>query len=219
MALGWRGQYIRYRGFFLNILELYKRRANLRAFLEVILSISTIVIFITFALRPTVLTIISLNREIKEKKVTLAALNEKGNNLLLAFTVLSQNEGVIPDIDTAVATSPNPEVISKQILGIASKNSVTLLGLSIGEVNLVGQDSKAKKPSEDLKPIPNASEMPISISIKGDYPSIEAFARDMENLRTVVKIDTFGINASVTEIGTTIVGVITGRVPFTGKPR
>ena len=59
MATGWRGQYIRYRGFFLNIVDLYKKRADLRAFLEVILSISTVTIFLLFALKPTMLTIVS----------------------------------------------------------------------------------------------------------------------------------------------------------------
>ena len=45
MKQGWRGQYYRYRGYFLDILNLYKKRSDLRAFVEVILSLSTITIF------------------------------------------------------------------------------------------------------------------------------------------------------------------------------
>ena len=75
MALGWRGQYYRYKDYFLNIVALYKQRRDLRAFLEVILSLSTVIIFVVFALKPTALTIISLYNEIKVKKDTLRVYN------------------------------------------------------------------------------------------------------------------------------------------------
>lgn len=216
MALGWRGQYIRYRSFFLNILELYQKKAELRAFLEVMLSISTITVFIFFALKPTVLTIISLTKEINEKKTTLEALTLKVNNLETATNILDQNIAVLPDIETAVSTPPNPDIVSKQIQGIAAKNSVTLLGLSVGQVTLSGKDVTKTKKSSDLKPL-GAGEMPISISVRGDYLSLSSFLKDLENLRVIIKVDSLGINASSTEIGQIMVAVVAGRVPFTAQ--
>lgn len=214
MALGWRGQYIRYRSFFLNIFELYQKKAELRAFLEVILSISSITVFILFALKPTVLTIISLNKEINEKKVILSGLDLKVRNLETAVEILNQNVNVLPDIETAVSTPPSPDIISKQIQGLSAKNSVTLLGLSVGQVTIAGKDTLKTKKTSDLKPI-GAGEMPISISVKGNYQSISAFLKDLENLRVIVKIDSLGINSSTTEVGQIMVGVVAGRVPFT----
>lgn len=214
MALGWRGQYIRYRSFFLNIFELYQKKAELRAFLEVILSISSITVFILFALKPTVLTIISLNKEINEKKVILSGLDLKVRNLETAVEILNQNVNVLSDIETAVSTPPSPDIISKQIQGLSAKNSVTLLGLSVGQVTIAGKDTLKTKKTSDLKPI-GAGEMPISISIKGNYQSISAFLKDLENLRVIVKIDSLGINSSTTEAGQIMVGVVAGRVPFT----
>lgn len=214
MALGWRGQYIRYRSFFLNIFELYQKKAELRAFLEVILSISSITVFILFALKPTVLTIISLNKEINEKKVILSGLDLKVRNLETAVEILNQNVNVLPDIETAVSTPPSPDIISKQIQGLSAKNSVTLLGLSVGQVTIAGKDTLKTKKTSDLKPI-GAGEMPISISVKGSYQSISAFLKDLENLRVIVKIDSLGINSSTTEVGQIMVGVVAGRVPFT----
>ena len=216
MALGWRGQYIRYRSFFLNILELYQKKAELRAFLEVMLSITTITIFIFFALKPTVLTIISLTREIDEKKTTLEALTLKVNNLETAVSILDQNVSVLPDIEIAVSTPPSPDIISKQIQGLAAKNSVTLLGLSVGQVTLSGRDTIKTKKTTDLKPL-GAGEMPISVSIRGDYPALSAFLKDLENLRVIIKIDSLGINASSTEVGQIMVAVVAGRVPFTAQ--
>ena len=217
MALGWRGQYLRYREFFLNITDLYKKRADLRAFLEVVLSLTAITIFLLFALKPTALTIISLLKEIKEKQVTVTGLDEKISNLQTAQSVFATYQSVIPGIDKAVGTLAMPNVISNQTTGLATRDSIEILGISIGQVTLVG-NVPFKKSSSEFKPLPeSASEMPISISIKGSYANIMTFAKDFENLRIPVKIDNFAINASSTEKGKIIVAVLSGRVPFLGE--
>ncbi len=217
MALGWRGQYTRYREVFLNITELYKKRADLRAFLEVILSISAITIFLLFALKPTALTIISLVKEIKEKQTTVAGLDEKIKNLKTASGVFAQNESSVAIVNESVGTYALPNVIAKQTSGLAARDSVDILGLSIGQVILVG-DSKDKKTPKEIRALPeNANDMPISISVKGDYASLMKFVKDFENLKIPVRIDNFAINSSTTDKGQVIVAVISGRVPFLGE--
>ncbi len=195
-------------------MELYKKRAELRAFLEIILSVSAIIIFSVFALKPTVLTIINLTQQIKEKRSTLNALNLKINNLETASTVFADNQNIIPDIDSAVSTSPKPEVFVKQIRGFAAKDSVAILGFSMGEVRILGKDTGPKK-SAEFAPLPGgASEMPFSVSIKGDYASLLAFIQDFEKMRVVSKIDNLSISSSPAETGEVIVVVIGGRVPY-----
>ena len=217
MALGWRGQYYRYKDFFLNIVSLYKQRRDLRAYLELILSLSTIIIFVVFALKPTALTIISLYNEIQAKQTTLNSLNQKVQDLKKASNNFNQNKDLIPDIDAAVFGNPEPGTISEQILGLASKDSVTLVGVSIGQVVLVGK-SVSTKSSADVKPLPaNALSMPISISAKGTYSDLVTFIKDFENLRIPSKIDSLTINSSQTQVGSFIVGVITARIPYIGE--
>jgi len=216
MALGWRGSYTRYKEFFLNISALYKKRADLRAFLEIILSLSTITVFLLFALKPTVITIINLLQQIKEREATLSSLTQKVADLQVAGGLLEQNRRFIPDIDTAIPTSPNPDTLSGQILGLSVKDSVDILGFSVDQVTLVG--TAAPKGSSGLKLLPgNANEMPFSLSVKGSFPNLILFIKDFENLRITKVIDTLGVNSSVTDKGLTVVTVVSGRVPFLGK--
>lgn len=213
MALGWRGSYTRYKEFFLNISALYKKKAELRAFLEIILSLSTIIIFLLFALKPTVITIIDLLQQIKDKETTLAGLTKKVGDLQAANGLLQQNQASIPYIDTAVSSLPKPDIFAGQVLGLSAKNSVDILGLSIDQITLVG--TSVNKSNPDLKPLPgDAKEMPFSVSVRGPFPNLLAFVKDFENLRIAVKIDSMGINSSVTDKGLVIVAVISGRVPF-----
>lgn len=219
MATGWRGQYSRYKDFFLNISSLYKQRPDLRAFLEVILSISTVAVFLLFALKPTALTIISLLNDIKEKQVTVAALTQKINDLKTARSVFDKSQNYVPNIEKSVGNAPEPDAIVQQVAGLSAKNSVDVLGISVGQITLVGT-VPAKKSSSGTKPLPlDAKEMPISINIKGSYTSILSFVKDIENLRIAVKMDNIAVNSSKTDTGQVIVAVITGRVPYLGNAK
>ena len=191
MALGWRGQYSRYKEFFLNILALYKKRADLKMFLEVILSIITITIFSLFALKPTALTIIALVKEVQGKESLIEKLDQKISNLEKAREVFSQEQSAIPIIESAIPDSPSPDILVGQIEGLAVKNSVGVLGISIGEVALIGNKAK---------------EVSISISITSAYQNLNLMIKDIENLRIPVKIDTLGINANT--------AIISGKVPI-----
>ncbi|MEJ2441504.1 MAG: hypothetical protein P8Y06_01110, partial [Patescibacteria group bacterium] len=77
MALGWRKDYLRYRSYFLNIVGVYKQRKDLRMFLELLLTLVTVSFFAAFALRPTLLTIIELLKEIDTKEETLTKMSTK----------------------------------------------------------------------------------------------------------------------------------------------
>lgn len=215
MALGWKGSYSRYRGFFLNIAALYKKSAELRAFLEIILSLSTVIIFSLFALKPTVVTIIDLLQQIKAKEATLSGLTQKVEDLQKASGLIQQNQAFIPNINLAVFTLPKPNIYAEQVLGLSAKDSVDILGFSIDQITLVGTPT-AKGVSE-LKPLPgDAKEMSFSLSIRGAYSNLAAFIKDFESLRISTKIDSLGINSSITDSSLAITAVVSGRVPYLG---
>jgi hypothetical protein len=217
MANGWREQYYRYKDLFLNIVDLYKNRKDIRAFLELILSISTVTIFVVFAIRPTMLTIVSLYNQIKDKKVTLSLLNQKISDLQTANAVFNQNKDFIADINSAIFGGPKPDTITKQFLGLAAKDNVTVLGITVGRMTIIGKNITIKETS-DIKPLPEkAQSMPISISLKGDYPNIMSFIKDAENLRIPIKIDSITITSSQNQTENTIVSIITARVPYIGQ--
>lgn len=215
MALGWRGQYYKYREFSLNLLAIYKQRSDVQAFLEIILSLSTLIIFTLFAIKPTALTMITLNKEIAAKEETLNSLNQKITNLQLANEVYIQNEAIIPIIDEAVFTIPQPDTVSKQILGIGLKNSVSVTSLSVGQATIFGQKN-LHKVSTDLKPLPNnAQSLPVSINAEGEYSNLVAFLTDLEKLRIPVKVDSLTIISSRLK-GNVLTELVNTRVPYIG---
>jgi len=216
MAQGWRGSYTRYKGFFLNISALYKKRPDIRAFLEVILSLSTITVFLLFALKPTAVTIINLLQQIKERKETLSVLTQKVNDLEKVSDIIQQNQNYIPDINIAIPNAPNPGIFSEQVEGLAAKNTVNIFGISINHVPLVGD--LTNKDTTKYTPLPDSTnEMPFSVSVSGKFLNVISFIHDFTGMRIATKIDTLNINSSLSDKGLTIVAIISGRVPYTGN--
>lgn len=218
MATSWKTSYFRYKDLFLNVSNLYKKRSDLRAFLEIILSLAAVIIFVVFALKPTALTIISLFKQIKAEEKTLSSLTQKVSDLQKVNMLLSQNQSYLDNINVAIPTVASPETFVKQIEGISSRNNLTLMSITINDVTIVG-NIKMIKTSSAVSPLPkDANEMAYSINVRGTFSDIDNFIKNMENLRVISQIDSISINStSTSDSGNTVVAIITGREPFIGQ--
>ncbi len=214
MALGWRRGYLRYKSYFLNVISVYKRRKDLRMFLEITLSLVAISFFAVFALKPTLLTIAELTKEIKTKEETVAKMDEKIQNLERGQQIYTQEQTKISLLKDTIPSAPVPDSFVRQIEGVTTKHPVTILGMSIGEVILVGEE-KVQKRGKELEALPGGARgITFSISATSSYLDLAAFLSTLQNLRRPVKIDAATINSSETDIGRFIVLVITGRTPY-----
>ena len=183
-------------------------------FLELILTLVTVSFFAIFALRPTLLTITELLKEIKTKEETATKMATKIQNLQQAQTLFTQEEPRIKLLETAVPNSPAPDTFVRQIEGLSVSHPINLLGISIGEVTLVGEE-KVRRTSDELEKLPGeAKGISFSMSLSGDYQNIISFLSDMEKMRRPVKIDAINILSAETEEGQNLVLVVTGRTPY-----
>jgi len=92
MAQTWKRDYTRYKNFFLNVLSIYNSKPNLRVYLELVLTLGTIIMFVIFAIKPTILTIIDINNEIKNKEAIISSLEKKITDLQTASSILQKEE-------------------------------------------------------------------------------------------------------------------------------
>lgn len=214
MAMGWKKQYFRYKDFFLNISLLYKRREDVRMFLEIMLSLATVTVFSLFALRPTVLTISQLIKDNKTKEDIVAKLDEKTLALTNAQNVYEQETDNISAIKYAVPDQANVDSLIRQMELLASQNSVKILNFISEGVILVG---KTQTPPVDstLSSFPkNSGSVAFSITVTGDYASLFTFQKGLENLRRPIRIDSAKIFTVASETGTVQNLSISGRSPY-----
>lgn len=215
MALGWRKNYYRYKGYFLNIYEVYKRRPDLKVFLELLLTLATISFFLVFALRPTVLAIVELTRDIRAKEETISKMDTKIQNLQTAQRNYVAQNANLELLETAIPNNPQPDLAVRQLEGLANNSGVAILGLNMGEAVLVGTLSDRQKKANDLESLPqDAAGVAFSISVTGPYPSLQNFLSNLNNMRRPAKIDSLNINSSQIAGGAVLVIIVNGRLPY-----
>lgn len=191
METSWRRNYLRYKSYFLNVSMHYKQRADLKAYLEILLSLATISIFAFFALKPTLTTISQLTKEIKSKKDTLVQMNDKINNLSRAQALYDQQRESIGLLAKALPDTPELGEVSRQIEGATAKSSIAMESLTIGKINVVGAEQDQDKEK--------AGNTTYVLSAPGEitsYKDLSTLFKDFVNLRRVNKIDSITLGVS-----------------------
>jgi len=215
MANNWKNDYMRYKDFFLNVLQIYYAKPNIKIYLELIMSLATITIFAIFAIKPTILTIIELNKEIQTKEKTVAGINQKLIDLEKANDIMQNEAEKLAKIEIAIPGSASPENMILEMERLANKNSLKILNLSMSDVIIIGKEKAKKKSGENVEKLPlEANELPFNVSFSGTYQGFVSLISDIENQIRPVKIDSLTINSSVNEEGKVLSLIVAGRLPF-----
>lgn len=194
MNNSWKNNYLRYRSYFMSIAQQYKDREDLKAYLEILLSLVTISIFAVFALKPTLITIAELIKDIEAKRETLALLDTKSRDVAQAESVYNREKANIDLLDQAVPKTPAPEDYARQIEGLTTKNQVQLTGFRIGQSILSGkQEELGNTLAGEIPDTPKISgndlTFAVSVTVTPDnYSALYSFLSDLESLRRPLRI-------------------------------
>lgn len=214
MAINWKKDYFRYKELFLKLLIVYKKRNDVRMFLEILLSLTTITFFSVFALKPTLVTVSQLIKDNNEKQKIIKQMDQKIENVVTAQKIYDQNNEKIPLIEQSIPNLPTPENLLQQIEGVAYMNSVNVVSSSVDEIVLVGKDNK-KTSDNRIKDVPeNVNYINFSISVTGSYLSLYNFLLNLENLRRPIIINSINLNSSKGDQKEIILMLISGQTPY-----
>lgn len=220
MNPSWRKSYARHRLYFLDVLGRYKERAELRAYLEILLSLATISIFAVFAFRPTLLTIAGLIKDVETKQETLATMDKKIQDLSQAQNLYDQERRKILFLETAIPQSPNVDVFARQIEGLSGKHGVDISRLFVNKAMILGTRKDGSSDEKTKGSFPDgAGEVSFSVgaSVSDDqYPLLAGFLSDLEILRRPIKIETLGFTLSTSKAGEQgmLIFVLKGKFPY-----
>jgi len=221
MNPSWRNDYLRYKSLFLNVFGQYKENQGLRYYLEIFLSLATVSLFSIFALRPTILTIADLIKQIDEREETLLKMNTKIAQINSAQILYDFQKENIVILSSAVPKSAEPADFARQIEGLSARYELTITDLMLDNAVLIGNPNpqavidnasidKFASDTNELK-FTIRGEVPA-----GSYSKIISFAKDIENLRRPAKVDSLLIESSEPDEEEQLITItISGRLPYT----
>jgi len=184
-------------------------------FMELLLSLATVSLFAVFAIRPTLITIAELYKEIQGKKTTVAQLDEKIKNLATAQATYESQKDTITILDTAIPNEPKPDSFIRQLEGVIGQNTLNVLSINVEGATLMGTPRAGGSSVEGAATLPEESSgLRFALNVSSAYPSLTSLLADLERLRRPIKIDSLGFNSSVTEAGRELNLVVNGRTPY-----
>ena len=147
-----------------------------KASTELFLTVGLVLFLGTFAIRPTILTMSELIKEIETKKELETALTKKIASLQTAQTQYMNIENEIVVLDEAIPEQPQIILGTKIIEKIATDSKVVIKNLTVSELP---DDSDPNVIfAQKSKQLVN-----ISVNITGDYVAIREFAETLRKSR------------------------------------
>jgi hypothetical protein len=219
----WRKDYVRYRSFFLSMMSKYQERADIKAYLEILLSLGTVAIFTLFALRPTILTIAQLLKDIESKRQTLAIMDTKITNLAQAQSLYEQERSKIVLLESAIPKTSEPDIFSRQVEGLVGAHDINITSFTLEGGTILGSTipKSTGTPAKDTLP-EGAAETGFTLTGTTpieNYQKISSFLTDFEKLRRPVVINEIRITRGQEKDSQEIVLYLKGQLPYLSSQR
>ena len=164
----------------------FYQKAVLKASTNLILTFAVISVFAFFAIKPTLVTITKLNKELEESKMVNRKLEKKIKDLEQARIFYSQAEPDLPLVDLALPQKVNFNQFASKINYLAFSHNLTLLSNSFEEFDFFSLAPPETKEIEKAE----ASSFNFKITVVGSFTDIKNFVQDLEKIDRVVQINT-----------------------------
>ncbi len=180
--------------YFRKVGLLYKR-PEIRASLEVILSVFTVAFLIFVAIRPTLANVVSLQKKITDQEVVNKKADNKIAQLFNAQTQLTNFQNDLGLFDSAVPDNFSYTDDAKRLEFVAKTNNLSIDSLNFSGTTLLKGGTAATAWMAKI-PVPSADNIlldPITFSVSGKPQDVITFLSAVENMDRLAGINSVSL--------------------------
>jgi Tfp pilus assembly protein PilO len=181
------------------------RNKFIRSYATTVFSLIAIAIFGFYAIRPTIITILSLQKTIDQQRSVLSTVVEKRDSLAKGR---ANYESLEPDVKTKlqnlIPSQPDLPVVSAILGSLIIKNEATISGIQFQPVDLTPLSST---PNKDAA----IQESDLSFSILGSYDEVTNILTSLKKLERLITVKTVTMNRLD---GGTILAIVNAKTYF-----
>lgn len=153
---------------------------NSKRYFTITLSLFSLSFFGLFAIRPTLITAVSLNKSVADLKKLNIEYENKISTIILAQAKYEEIRDGISAIDNAIPHNASFNQLANTLEEYASRSNINLKQVQID-----------KAPISQLPPSGKLNEVMFSVLASGDYPSTSGFFQHLLNWKRLITIDKF----------------------------
>jgi len=173
-------------------LEPMLKKPKTKQYSTVIFFFLTVALFGWFAIKPTIQTILYLQREIVDKKAVNTQMDDKINALIEAQAILENIQPQLEVISYTIPTNPQAVDIARQLKNLAEVSQASLSAIQIASVPILIATPSAAIPSSIVK----HTAIPITLSIDGSYNTLTSFMNGLLAMQRIITIDSLSFSPS-----------------------
>lgn len=179
------------------------RRPEIRASLEIILSVFTVAFLLLVVIRPTLTIVAELQKKINDQDSVDKKLSTKITQLSKARSDLSTFGNQIDLFNKAVPDANDSSGLAKRLALLVQENNLQTNYLTVGSVPLFGNlinlgNKESKNKGEDPNVVPlekgtNVAKLEITFDLRGSQTDVLKFLSNIEKLDRLIKLTSVDI--------------------------
>ncbi len=197
MPFNYKTELHRYKRYYQSIEEIAVK-PKVRVYTTAIFSFLAISLFGWYAIRPTLQTILFLQKEIEDNKLVSLQMEEKIGKLIEAHATYQSIEPDLPYL--AQAVPPAPEVLTAlgQIRNIAIIRGASISAITSSTAPLLSKAQSAPNKTGAIKAISNrkVKSVQLSVVLVGTYDILQAIIEDILTMRRIITVDALSFTPS-----------------------
>jgi hypothetical protein len=158
-------------------------------------------VFGWYAIRPTIQTILTLRREIKDKTEISKKMDEKINALIQANSAYELALPTLPLLAGAVPKNPDVIQLVGRIKDIANRSGASVSAIQVSQVPLASSSAAPKKTSGAAEV---SQTIPVSVTLTGTYPDITSFFTNTTDLLRIISIESLQFSGNQKAVSSTV---------------
>lgn len=155
---------------------------------SIMFTLVAMIVFIFFAIKPTIETIVVLQKKIDNAKVTLTAINKKANDLSQAKDNYQKiDQSLISKIETAIPNNVTLNSLVTTLEQTAITHQATISAVQMEPLTVAPMDQNI---------IGALTEIKFTFNIAGAYDDILRILKEFKNSSRIISIDRISITSS-----------------------
>ena len=183
-----------------------------RVSIELFLSVGAVLFFAVFAIRPTLLTMSDLIKEIDDKRQLDKQMAQKIAALSSAQAEYIKNQERFGVLDAAIPTNPDLVGLFKILEKLASEQTIVISAMSVAEI-------PKPLPPDTLFTQLERKNLSFNISITGDYASIRNFVGELAKAQRTIVVEKVTFSVSDIRGAKRLDAIVSINAPYYGNKK
>lgn len=194
MPFNYKTELHRYKRYYQSI-EQVAAKPQARAYTTAIFSFLAVSLFGWYAIRPTLQTILTLQKEIEDNRLINTQMEEKISKLIEAHTTYQNIHDDLPYVAQALPPAPDVLTVIGQIRNIALISGASISAITSSSAPILSKDETAPTRPVATKTIPNrkVKSVQLSVTLMGTFDSLREIIADVLSMRRIITIESIGI--------------------------